>query len=144
MELNCFTRKIAKWTFILREYDFAITYVMTLALGLWPRQGAWKGASRKCNPGVTFTFLRMWESVKKWTHTFPSGFPLRKLKFQWIPKFLESDLRCQNSLDWRVAYTIIKLLRLKCLKWAHMIHLSTYNTSYGWKKDQKSKWQFDS
>jgi hypothetical protein len=28
-------------------------------------------------------------------------------------------------------YTIGKLLRHRCLKWAHMIHLSIYNTSYG-------------
>jgi hypothetical protein len=40
----------------------------------------------------------------------------------------------QNSLDWEVIYTIEKLLRSKCLKLVHMIHLSIYNTSYGQKK----------
>ncbi len=31
-----------------------------------------------------------------------------------------------------------------CLKWAHMIHLDTSNTSYGQKKGQESNCQFDS
>ncbi len=35
-------------------------------------------------------------------------------------------------------------LRHKCLNWARMIHLNTYNTSYGRKKGRKSKCQFDS
>jgi hypothetical protein len=43
MESNCLMWEITKLTFILQEYDFDITYVMTLALGSQPRQGAWKG-----------------------------------------------------------------------------------------------------
>ncbi len=53
-------------------------------------------------------------------------------------------MKSQNSLDWKVPYTIRNFLRFKCLKWACMIHLNTYNTSYGPKKGQKSKCQFDS
>jgi hypothetical protein len=30
----------------------------------------------------------------------------------------------KNSLDWKVLYTIGKLLKLGCLKWACMIHLN--------------------
>jgi hypothetical protein len=30
--------------------------------------------------------------------------------------------------------TIGKILRCRCLKWAHMIQFSAYNTSYGRKK----------
>ncbi len=48
-----------------------------------------------------------------------------------------------NSLYWNILYTIRKLLICSCLKWAHMIHLSTYNTSYGQKKSQESKCQLD-
>jgi hypothetical protein len=47
-------------------------------------------------------------------------------------------------LDWRVIYIIGKILKLRCLKWAHMTHLDIWNTSYGQKKDRKSNWQFDS
>jgi hypothetical protein len=37
-----------------------------------------------------------------------------------------------------------KLLERKCLKWVHMTHLDTSNTSYGQKKGRESNWQFDS
>jgi len=52
--------------------------------------------------------------------------------------------RVKKSLDWWLPYTIGNFLKLKCLKWARITHLNTYNTSYGWKKGQKSKCQFDS
>jgi hypothetical protein len=61
-----------------------------------------------------------------------------------VPKFSYNNLKGQNSLDWGLFYTIRNFLRWKCLKWAHMIHLNTYNTSYGWKKGQESKCQIDS
>jgi len=38
---------------------------------------------------------------------------------------------------------IRSILRRRCLKQSHMIHLYTYNTSYGQKKGQESKCQFD-
>jgi hypothetical protein len=44
---------------------------------------------------------------------------------KWTLKFLKSSLRGQNSLDWKFSYTIRIFLKHKCLKLAHMIHLST-------------------
>jgi hypothetical protein len=32
----------------------------------------------------------------------------------------------------------------ECLKWAHVTHLDTSNTTYGQKKGRESNWQFDS
>ncbi len=43
-------------------------------------------------------------------------------------------MRGQNSLDWKVLYTIEKLLRHRCLNWTHIIHLNTYNANYDQKK----------
>ncbi len=40
-------------------------------------------------------------------------------------------------------YNIGKLLKHRCLKWACIIHLSTYDTSYGQKKGWELKCQFD-
>jgi hypothetical protein len=60
------------------------------------------------------------------------------------PESLERDCRGQNSSPWRVPYIIGKLLKFKCLKWAHIAHLDIYNTSYGQKKGRESNWQFDS
>jgi hypothetical protein len=76
-------------------------------------------------------------------HT-PKWTPTLRIKFFWSPKFLESDLTSQNSLDWKLPYIIINILRHRFLKWACMIHLSTYNTSYGQKKGWESNCQFDS
>jgi hypothetical protein len=36
-------------------------FVTTLALGLWPRQRAWKGEGQKWNPIVTFALMGVWE-----------------------------------------------------------------------------------
>jgi hypothetical protein len=46
-------------------------------------------------------------------------------------------------MDWGVLYIIENLLECKCLKWVHMTHLDTSNTSYGQKKGWESNWQFD-
>jgi hypothetical protein len=35
-------------------------------------------------------------------------------------------------------------LKCKCLKWARIVHLDIWNTSYGQKKGRESNWQFDS
>jgi hypothetical protein len=73
----------------------------------------------------------------------PNGLPFWELKSWWTPKFLEGDFKSQNSLVWKVLYTIGIFLKCKCLKWASMTHLNTYNTSYGQKKGRESKCQFD-
>jgi hypothetical protein len=65
------------------------------------------------------------------------------LRSRWTFKFSKNDLKGQNSLDWIDTYNIWKFLRCRCLKWACMIHLSEYNTSYGWKKGRESKCRFD-
>jgi hypothetical protein len=62
----------------------------------------------------------------------------------YSPKCLKSNFKGQHSLDWKVPYTIGKILRHRYLKWALMIHLSIYNTNYGKKKGWESKCQFDS
>jgi len=114
--------------------------VITLTLGSWLKQGVWKGEGWECNLGITFTLPRVRKNVKKWTHTFPNGL----LESRGISEFSKNNLKGQNSLDWRVLYTIGKFLKCRCLKLGHMIHLSTYNISYGRKKGQESKCQFDS
>jgi hypothetical protein len=47
-------------------------------------------------------------------------------------------------MDWKIPCTIENLLKLRCLKWACMMHLDIWNTSYGQKKGRESNWQFDS
>jgi len=70
--------------------------------------------------------------------------PVGELKSQWTPKFLGSNCKGQNPLDWRVIYIIGKLLKHRYLKCARMTHLDIWNTSCGPKKRRESNWQFDS
>jgi hypothetical protein len=71
--------------------------------------------------------------IPKWIQTLGIG-------ILWSLKFSKIYFRGQISLDQRVSYTIKKFLKLICLKWAHMTHLSK---SYGQKKGWESKCQFD-
>jgi hypothetical protein len=82
--------------------------------------------------------------VREWTFTLPRQLPLGKLESWRTSKSSGSDYRGQNPLVWRILYIIEKLLKRKCLKWAHVTHLNIWNTSYGQKKSQESNWQFDS
>jgi hypothetical protein len=119
-------------------------YRHDLSFGLMIKTRAWKYASQECNLGVTFTFPGMQKSVKEWAHTLLNGLSLWELESLWTLKCSKSNLKVQNSLDWNVPYTIENILRHRCLKWVRMIHLSTYNTSYGQKKGCDSKCQFHS
>jgi hypothetical protein len=84
------------------------------------------------------------KSVRERTLTLPSELLCWELESRWIPECSESDCKGQNLMVWGVLYTIGKLLKLKCLKWARMTHLDIWNTSYGQKKGRESNWQFDS
>jgi hypothetical protein len=78
--------------------------------------------------------LGMQKSVREKTFTLPSELPFWEFESQWISKSSNGDYRGQNSLDWKIPYIIEKLLKHRCLKWAYMTHLNTWNTSYGQKK----------
>jgi len=80
---------------------------------------AYKVAGQEGSPGVK-------ESVREWTFTFPKELPLQ-----------ENDCKGQNPMVRRVLYTIGKLLKRRCLKWARITHLDIWNTSYGQKKGIK-------
>jgi hypothetical protein len=84
---------------------------------------------------------RMWEN--KPSHS-QMKFPLLELKSWWILEYLESNFKNRKLMDWRVSYTIRKILEFRCPKWGRMTHLDISNTSYDQKKGQESNWQFDS
>jgi hypothetical protein len=99
-----------------------------------------KGFVRMWAKRETHECVRLWE----WTFTLPNELPCWELESQQAPKSSKSDCKGQNPSPWRFLYIIGKLLRLRCLKWARMTHLDSWNTSYGQKKGQGSNWQFDS
>jgi hypothetical protein len=106
--------------------------VVTLALGLWPRQGLARLQAKREAQESHLMLMAVQKSVREWTITLLSELP-----------FSEDDCRGQNRLDWRILYIIEKLLKRKFVKWAHMTHLDIWNISYGQKKGRESNWQFD-
>jgi hypothetical protein len=89
--------------------------VVTLALGLWPKQGLAKVRAKYEARESHFMFLGVQKSVREWTLTFPSELPLWELESRWSLESSKSNYRGQNSLDWGVPYIIEKLLELICL-----------------------------
>jgi hypothetical protein len=129
---------------MLEHVKKGMMVVVTLALGSRPRQGLVKMRA-KCEAREShFIFLGVCESVREWTPAFPNEFLFWELESRWTPKLLRSNFKHQNPMDWKVPYIIGKLLELKFLKWAHMTHFDTLNTTYGQKKGRKSNCQFDS
>jgi hypothetical protein len=55
--------------------------------------------------------------------TLPKELPLWELEPWWTPECPESNFKGQNPMASRVFYTIGKMLKLRCLKWACMTHL---------------------
>jgi hypothetical protein len=121
---------------------FPINYVVTLALGLWPRQ---RFARLQAKKGAGSHTTYSWECGRIWGNepSHPKGVPLWELEFRWTPEFLEGDCRGQNSMAWGIIYIIGNLLERRCLKWACITHLDIWNISYGQKKGRESNLQFD-
>jgi hypothetical protein len=99
---------------------------------------AWKGAGQKCNLGVTFALPR----VRKWTHTLPNV--LWELESLWSSESSKKYFKGQNSVNKRFSYTIGKLLKGRCLKWACMTHFEYLKHMWWPKKGSGVKCQFDS
>jgi hypothetical protein len=118
--------------------------IATLTLGSRPRQGVARLWAKRRNQESHHTPL----GVQKVWGNEPSHSQGKSHVGSWSPKWtsksLERNCRGQNSSSWWVLYNIKKLLKRRCLKWAHISHLDIWNTSYGQKKGRESKWQFDS
>jgi hypothetical protein len=123
------------------DCSFIIT---TLALGSQPKQ---RVARLQAKRKTQESHHKLPKVQKVWGHE-PSHSQVNSHVGNWSPKwtpeFSKCDYRGQNSLLQKVLYIIRNILKLKCLKWAHITHLDTWNTSYGQKKGWESNWQFDS
>jgi hypothetical protein len=101
-------------------------FCLDLSLGLKTKTRAFKGVSWEWSPWVTFHVL---ESVQKCEgmnpHTPKLGPPFGNWNPSEFPNFQRAIEGGQNSLDWKVHYTIGNILRHRYLKWAHMTHLGT-------------------
>ncbi len=116
-------------------------FIATLALD----QG--KGL-QGCRPRGRFgSHITCSQECKEWGHE-PSHSQVNSHVGSWSPKWTSKpskrDCSGQNPSSWRVLYIIEKILKRRCLKWSHIVHLDIWNTSYGQKKGRESNWQFDS
>jgi len=97
------------------------------SLGSWPRQGLARVRAKR---------------EARESHLMLPG--MQELESRWTPKSSKINCRGQNPMNWRILYIIKKIFERRCLKWDHITHLGTSNTSYGQKKGRESNWQFDS
>jgi hypothetical protein len=93
-----------------------------------------KGVGQDWAPESHFMFPGVQKSVREQILTLPSELPFGELDSQWTLKFSEGNFKGQNSSAWKVPYIIEKLLKRRCLKWARITRLDTWNTSYGQKR----------
>jgi len=70
-------------------------FIVTLTLGLRPKQGLAKVRAKSEHESHIFMLLRMQESVREWTLTLPNELPLWELESQWILEFSEGNCRGQ-------------------------------------------------
>jgi hypothetical protein len=121
-------------------------YVATLALGSRPRQGVARLRAKRETWESLHMFLgvqRAWRWGNEPSHSQVNSY-VGNWSLKWTFESLEHNFRVQNSFLWIFFYMIGKLLKRRCLKWAHIAHLDIWNTSYGQKKGRESNWQFDS
>ncbi len=113
-------------------------------MGSWPKQGAWKGEGRNA---TRESHSHSWECGRVWGNE-PTHSQMISHFGSWNPKdtsIFKKWFEGQNSLDWKIIYTIGSLLRCRCLKWSCRIYLSTYKTQVMVKKKRwESKCQFGS
>ncbi len=98
-------------------------------------KGGCKVTSQERSPRVTFHAPRNAKECEGMNLHTPKWTPSWELKSQWTPEYSEHNYKGQNPSSWKKNYTIGKLLKCKCLKWACIPHLDIWNTSY----DQKKK-----
>jgi hypothetical protein len=96
-----------------------------------------KGCKVTCQEGdlrVTSHALRSAKSVREWTLTLSSELPLWELEFQMDSRIFRAQSQRSKPIVLKSFYIIGKLLKHRCLNWAHIAHLDIWNTSYDKKK----------
>ncbi len=120
------------------KFGYLFFFVVTLTLGLRPRQGVarvWVKKKTQESHHILPGVQRVWghEPSHSQVNSHVGSWNL-----EWTFESSERDCRGQNSSAQRILYIIEKKLKRRCLKWAYIAHLNICNTSYGQKKGQES------
>jgi hypothetical protein len=128
------------------QLSFSLTTLKchNLSLELTTKARGCKVASQEKDLRVTSHVPGSAKSVREWTLTLPNELHVGSWSPKWILGSSEHNCRGQNPSPQKVLYIIEKLLKHRCLKWACIAHLDSWNTSYGQNKGRESNWQFDS
>jgi hypothetical protein len=86
---------------------------------------ACKGESQKGSPWIASHAPGSVGECEGMNPHTPKWAPTLGVEVPMDSKSSERNCRGQKTLDWGVPYTIIKLLKRRCLKWVHMTHLDT-------------------
>jgi hypothetical protein len=85
----------------------------------------------------------MGESARDGAQWLPSAFSLWELHSCKSRKCLESWLEMQKNTNLSPQNTIRKVMKRRCLKCPHIVHLNLICMGYDQKKGRKSNWKFD-
>jgi hypothetical protein len=118
--------------------------IVTLTLGSQLRQGLTKVRAKKEAQKSHLMLPKSVGECEGMNLHIPKKAPTLGVGVPMDSQIFREQLQGSNPLDWSVLYINRKILEQRCLKWAHMIHLDIWNTSYTQKKGRKSNWQFDS
>ncbi len=135
--LACF---LCSWIAVTSSFSTIVLQLQcrSFNLGLATKAKGLQRCGPRLSPEVAFSCPEVQKSVRERTLTLPSKLPCWELESRWTPECSESDCKGQNSMAWGFFYTIEKLLKCRCLKWACITHLVIWNTSYGQKKGRES------
>jgi hypothetical protein len=107
----------------LSRFEVQTQGVATLTLGSWPRQGVGRWRAKRKTRESFHMPLRV---QRVWGHE-PSHSQVNSHVGSWNPertsKSSKRNCKGQNSSPWSVLYIIGKILKFRCLKWAHIAHL---------------------
>ncbi len=90
-----------------------------------------------------FMLPGVWKSARAMNPHTPKWALTLGIKVSMDSQIFRERFQGSKLINQRISYTIKKFLECRCLKWVHMTHLDTSNTSYGQKKGRESNWQFD-
>jgi hypothetical protein len=115
-----------------------------LSLGLATKARAYEGVGQESSLGVTFHALESVRECEGMNPHTPKWAPILRVGVPMDSQIFRGRLQGSKLIGLKSPLYHWKSLGLRCLKWACMTHLGTYNTSYDQKKGRESNCQFDS
>jgi hypothetical protein len=95
------------------------------SLGLATNARVCKDAGRKWSLRVTFHVHGSVGKCEGMNPNTPKWVPTLGIRVMMNSRIIKWRLQGSKSLDWKIPYTIGKLLKWRCLKWVCMTHLGT-------------------